>query len=90
MPRLIKFHRCPEGMEILSAIAEPWREQAAYYHALGDGQKCLGQVDEARTSWTHAMALNPAYPREQHYELVDQWSVELRAPVGRIGAQVWA
>ncbi|MGZ3722663.1 MAG: tetratricopeptide repeat protein, partial [Bdellovibrionales bacterium] len=61
--RSIHFKQCKEGMKLLDEIDKEWKEQSPFYAALGDGQECLGNHDEARAAWTRALALNPAYER---------------------------
>lgn len=62
---MVHFKHCQEGMNLLINIEPEWKVQSPFYHALGDAQACLGLLEQARTSWTRALALNPAYARFQ-------------------------
>jgi len=63
--RLIAKFKCLDGMDLLESIPPADREQSAYYHALGDAQKCRHSKVEARLSWQRALALTPAYAKEE-------------------------
>jgi isopenicillin-N N-acyltransferase-like protein len=58
---LIQSRECREGMAILEDIPLAWKQQSPFYAALGDGEECLGNHEEARADWNKALGLNPAY-----------------------------
>jgi predicted choloylglycine hydrolase len=62
--RLVKIHKCVEGLGLLESVRGPGREQSEYYHALGDAQACLNSSMEARVSWQKALQLTPAYAKQ--------------------------
>ena len=62
---LLKYKRCREARETLQKISSSIRETDYSYHAaLGDVNRCDGNLDVAKAEWTKALALHPAYASE--------------------------
>lgn len=63
--KLVRAHRCVEAIGLLESVRGLGKEQSAYYHTLGDAQKCLSSSSEARAQWQKALTLTPAYAKEE-------------------------
>lgn len=61
--RMARLSQCSVAMETLKTVPSPWTDHEFYLHALGDVQNCDGKKDDARHSWTKALAANPAYQK---------------------------
>lgn len=63
--KFLRRRSCVEAMASLETVNGLGREQASYYHALGDAHECLNSKIEARAAWNKALELTPAYAKEE-------------------------